>query len=70
MKEVHEYGLTEREYEILGFMIEGFCNPEIAQKIYVNNCTVKAHVSHIFEKMKVQNRIQAVVKALKENICI
>lgn len=69
MREVHEYGLTEREFEVLEFMIRGFSNPEIAQKIFVSDCTVKAHVSHIFEKMNVQNRIQAIIKAIKEDIC-
>lgn len=70
MRGVHEYGLSEREFEVLEFIVEGFSNPEIAQKIFVSNCTVKAHAGHIFEKMKVQNRIQAVAKAIKENICM
>ena len=68
MKIVREYGLSDREFEVLEYMTEGFSNPEIADKIFVSDCTVKAHVGHIFEKMKVQNRIQAVVEALKENI--
>ena len=68
MKTVHEYGLTEREFEVLNYMIEGFSNPEIAGKIFVSDCTVKAHIGHILEKMKVQNRVQAVVKAVKKNI--
>ena len=70
MKSVYEYGLTARELEVLKYMIEGFSNPEIAYRIFVSECTVKAHVSHILEKMKVQNRIIAVVKAIKENIVL
>ena len=68
MKNVYEYGLTEREFEVLKYMVEGLSNPEIADKIFVSACTVKAHACHIFEKMNVQNRIQAVVKTIKENI--
>ena len=68
MKIVRKNELTEREFEVLKFMIDGLSNIEIAQKTFVCECTIKAHVSHIFEKMKVQNRIQAVVKAIRENI--
>ena len=68
MKTAYEYGLTAREFEVLEYMAEGLSNPEIANKIIVSECTVKAHVSHILEKMKVQNRILAIIKAIKEDI--
>ena len=68
MKPIYEYGLTEREFEVLGYMTKGLSNPDIANKIYVSDCTVKAHVGHILEKMKVQNRILAIIKAIKEGI--
>ncbi len=68
MKTVHEYGLTEREFEVLSYMVEGLSNPEIANKIYVSDCTVKAHVGHILEKLKAKNRIHAIIKAIKEDI--
>ena len=69
MKSVHyEYGLTAREFEVLNYMTEGLSNPEIANKIFVSECTVKAHVGHILEKMRVQNRILAIIKAIKEDI--
>lgn len=68
MKTVHEYGLTEREFEVLSYMAEGLSNPEIANKIYVSDCTVKAHVGHILEKLNAKNRIHAIIKAIKEDI--
>ena len=68
MKIKYKYGLSDSEFNILKYMANGNTNPEIAQKNFVCESTVKMHISHIFEKMKVHNRIQAVVKAIRENI--
>ena len=61
-------GLTKREIEVLKLLVKGYSNYIIAKKLCVNECTVKAHIRHIFEKMNVQNRVQIAVKAIKENI--
>ena len=61
-----EGGLTKRELEVLQYIVEGNSNAFIAQKLCVTEATVKAHVGHIFEKLKVQNRVQAVVVAIKK----
>ena len=68
MKIKYKYGLSDSEFNVLKYMANGNTNSEIAQKTFVCESTVKIHVSHIFEKMNVQNRIQAVVKAIRENI--
>ena len=66
--EVINYRLTAREIEVLSYMKTGMTNVEIAQKLYVDKGTIKAHVGHIFEKLSVKNRVQAIVKAIKENL--
>ncbi len=57
--------LTEREQEVLHWLIQGFSNEEIAKHLYITVATVKAHLTNIFEKLKVTSRTQAIVTALK-----
>jgi DNA-binding NarL/FixJ family response regulator len=57
--------LTEREQEVLHWLVEGSSNEEIARHLYITVATVKAHLTAIFEKLSVTSRTQAIVKALK-----
>lgn len=57
--------LSAREREVLECMTQGMCNKEIARTLHVTDRTVKAHVSSILRKLRVSDRTQAVVKALK-----
>lgn len=57
--------LTEREREVLHWLVQGASNEEIARHLYITIATVKAHLTAIFEKLKVSSRTQAIVKALK-----
>lgn len=41
---------------------------KIAEKLLMSKSTVETHIHHIFEKMKVENRAEAVAKALKEGL--
>lgn len=61
-KAVH---LTEREQEVLHWLVQGASNEEIAHHLYITVATVKAHLTAIFEKLSVSSRTQAIVKALK-----
>ncbi len=56
-------GLTPRELEILKFIAAGCRNSEIAEKAFISLDTVKAHVKHIFEKLGVKTRVQAIQQA-------
>ena len=60
--------LTEREYEVLKLIVDGLSNAEIADKLSISEHTAKAHVCNIIQKLLVEDRTQAAVKALKERI--
>lgn len=60
--------LTKREYEVLTLIAEGLNNRDIADKLYISEKTVKNHVSSIFKKIEVNDRIQAAIFAFKNNI--
>lgn len=60
--------LTEREFEVLKHLVSGKSNTEIAKELIVSVHTAKAHVCSILQKMCVNDRVQAAVKAVKEGI--
>lgn len=57
--------LTRRECQVLQLLSEGQSNRKIAETLVISEKTVKNHVSNILQKMKVNDRTQAVVKAIK-----
>lgn len=63
-----DYGLTARETQILKLITEGFSNNEIANQLFVSINTTKAHVASILQKLEVDDRLQAALKALKERL--
>ena len=66
-KEQHA-NLTQREYEVLKLVVDGKSNNEIAQTLTISEHTAKAHVCNIIQKLVVDDRTQAAVKALKEGL--
>lgn len=62
------YDLTAREAQILKLMTEGYSNMEIAQHLVISVNTTKAHVASILQKLEVDDRLQAALKALKYKI--
>ena len=63
-----QYDLTARESQILKLMTEGYSNMEIAQILVISINTTKAHVANILQKLEVDDRLQAALKALKYKI--
>jgi NarL family two-component system response regulator LiaR len=58
--------LSERELDVLRLASQGLSNQDIADKLVLSLRTVQAHFSHIFNKLQVSSRTEAVVRALKE----
>ena len=65
---VIERNLTDREVEILRQIVEGKNNREISEKLHVSVDTIKLHVSNIYTKLSVKDRVQAAVKAIREGL--
>lgn len=61
-------GLTPREAEVLALMASGLPNSAIARRLYVSESTIKTHVNHVFTKIGVSDRAQAVSFAYRHGM--
>ncbi|GAB4481642.1 MAG: response regulator transcription factor [Anaerolineae bacterium] len=55
--------LTDREREVLGLIAQGFTNQQIAEALVISSKTVSNHISNIFNKLQVADRMQAIIRA-------
>ena len=60
--------LTARELEVFRLIAAGQSNGEIAQTLFISDTTVKTHVTHIFQKLDLRDRAQAVVLAYQTGL--
>lgn len=72
LRAVNRYGatesgalLSERELEVLNCLVDGMTTTHISSRLFISENTVKTHVRHIFEKLEVSNRAEAVGKSLQ-----
>jgi DNA-binding NarL/FixJ family response regulator len=63
-----DFGLTPRELEVVGMIIAGYSNPDIAQRCCISEQTVKHHVSNIFNKLGVSNRLELALFAVNHRL--
>jgi len=61
-------GLTAREVEILKLLATGQANKQIARKLHISEKTVRNHVSHMYEKLQIYDRSQAVLYAVRKGL--
>jgi two-component system, NarL family, nitrate/nitrite response regulator NarL len=62
------FGLTRRELEIVAAIVEGCTNRDIAQKFSLSEDTVKHHLTHIFDKLGVSNRLELAMFAVNHRL--
>jgi DNA-binding NarL/FixJ family response regulator len=55
--------LTDRELDVFRLVARGLTNAEIGDELHIGDTTVKTHITHIFQKLNVRDRVQAVVLA-------
>ena len=67
-KNLEEFNLTDREIEILGYLVKGMSYKMIADKCNIAITTINTHIRHIYDKLKVNSGTEAVVKAIEYNI--
>ena len=67
-KKHDEYNLTLKEKKVLALLADGNSNIQIAKKLNISVNTTKVHVCNILQKLSVDDRTQAAIKAIKENI--
>lgn len=62
------YKLSLKELEVLKYLVMGFINKQIAEKMCITHYTVKAHISSIMYKLNVTTRTEAAYVAIKNKI--
>lgn len=62
------FGLTARELEIIGKIVQGYTNSDVAQTLSLSIVTVKHHLSHIFDKLGVGNRLELALFAINHHL--
>jgi DNA-binding NarL/FixJ family response regulator len=60
--------LTDRELEVLSHLVDGDRNRDIAEKLFIAEETVKAHMRHIMQKLRANDRTQALANALRRGV--
>lgn len=66
--EIDSIKLSDREHEILQFMVNGMSNKMIADRCFISSNTVKFHIRNIYEKLRVNSKSSAVAQALKRKL--
>jgi DNA-binding NarL/FixJ family response regulator len=60
--------LTQREIEVIGLVVDGLSNKEIADRLGLGEQTIKNHLARIMSKLDVRNRVELALHAVREKI--
>ncbi|RLD30609.1 MAG: DNA-binding response regulator [Bacteroidetes bacterium] len=63
-----DFSLTQRETEVLNLLVDGWENQAIADKLFISVQTVRNHIRHIYDKLQVHSKSQAVVMAIRKGL--
>jgi DNA-binding CsgD family transcriptional regulator len=64
-REASDLGLSPREREVLALVAQGMSNGEIAERLFISRKTAAVHVTHILDKLGVDNRVEAAMLAAR-----
>ena len=64
----HDFNLSEREKEVLSFLVKGMSYKLIGEKCFISIDTVRAHIRNIYDKLHVHSKAEAVATAIKSKI--
>lgn len=64
----HDYQLSPRELDILKGLVKGHSYKLIADELFISIDTVRSHIRHIYEKLQVNSKTEAVLKAIREKL--
>lgn len=67
-KSVSDYGLSDREKEILKLLVEGLSKKQISEKIFLSHHTIDSHIRNIYAKLEVHSKGSAISKAIREKL--
>src|SRR5881392_1756952 len=68
--EVARLGLTRREMQVIGALVDGQTNKDIAATFNISEYTVKHHLTNIYDKLGVYNRVELVLVAINRGLCV
>jgi ATP/maltotriose-dependent transcriptional regulator MalT len=68
VQEMSDYALTSKEKQVLSLMVHGDSVKILADKLQISYETGKTHVKHIYQKLHVATRSEAVAKAIREHL--
>jgi two-component system, NarL family, nitrate/nitrite response regulator NarL len=67
--ETYRFGLTRREAQIIGALVDGQTNKDIAGTLGISEATVKHHLTNVYDKLGVYNRVELVLFAVNHGLC-